>query len=117
MHAPSEDRQVFVAPYGRSGDWQRVTETGGWSDKPHWSADGKELYFYSLADGFQCVWSRSFDRVTGGVIGPLRQVHHFHNTRLSSLHISEAVMGFAVDGNKLYLNLAENSASIWMSLK
>jgi hypothetical protein len=87
----------------------------GWSDKPHWSSNGKSLYFYSNADGYRCIWSRAFNPVIGAPAGPLRPIQHLHNSRLSSMSVSQPVRSFAVTSNRIFLNLAENSASIWMS--
>jgi serine/threonine protein kinase len=108
---PAGDRKVFVAPSG-SGEWQQVSPPGVWADKPHWSADGRSLYFYSGADGFPCIWSRAIGSKLA--LGVMKAVFHAHSSRLSALNISQPVRGFAVSGNTLILNLSENSASIWM---
>jgi eukaryotic-like serine/threonine-protein kinase len=113
--APGQERNIYVAPYGRPGDWQPVDPRSGWSDKPHWSPDGKSLYFYSNSDSYRCIWSRAFNPASGAMAGPLRAVEHLHNARLSSMSISQPVRTFAVTANRIYLDLAENSASIWMS--
>ena len=115
-HAAGKERQVYVAPYGRQAEWKRVSAAAGSSDKPHWSADGRMLYLFSSSDGFQCLWSRAIDPASGSPAGPLRAVHHFHNARLSANPISQPVRGYAVSGDQLFLDLAENLASIWMSL-
>ena len=114
--AAGRDRQVFLAPYGRPGEWQRVSAGTGAADKPHWPPDGRMLYFYSNADGFACLYSRAVDAVSGTALGPLRAVHHFHNARLSANPISQPVRGYAVVGDTILLNLAENLSSIWISL-
>ena len=114
--APGQERNVYVAPYGRAGDWRRVDPRSGWSDKPHWSTDGKSLYFYSNSDTYRCIWSRAFKPATGAMTGPVRAILHLHNARLSPMSISQPVRSFAVAANRIYLNLAETSASIWMSM-
>jgi hypothetical protein len=58
--APGQERIIYVAPYGQAGGWRQVDPRKGWSDKPHWSSNGKSLYFYSNADGYRCIWSRAF---------------------------------------------------------
>ena len=113
--APGQERNIYVAPYGRAGGWQRVDLRSGWTDKPHWSSNGQSLYFYSSADGYRCIWSRAFNAASGAMTGPLRAILHLHNARLCAMSISQPVRTFAVTGNRIYLNLAENSASIWMS--
>jgi serine/threonine protein kinase len=113
--APGQERDIYVAPYGRAGAWQRVDRRSGWSDKPHWSPDGKSLYFYSNADSYRCIWSRAFNPVSGALTGPPRAIQHLHNARLSSMSISQPVRTFAVAADRIYLDLAENSASLWMS--
>jgi hypothetical protein len=113
--APGQERIIYVAPFGQAGGWRQVDPRKGWSDKPHWSSNGKSLYFYSNADGYRCIWSRAFNPVIGAPAGPLRPIQHLHNSRLSSMSVSQPVRSFAVTSNRIFLNLAENSASIWMS--
>lgn len=110
---PEQERNVYVAPYGRAGDWQRVSTATGWTDKPHWSPDGKALYFYADSDSYRCIWKRAFNPSSGNFTGPLRAVRHLHNARLSVMAISQPVRSFAVTADRIYLDLAQNSASIW----
>jgi Tol biopolymer transport system component len=113
--APGQDRNIYVAPYGRVGNWQRVDSRAGWSDKPHWSADGKSLFFYSNSDTYRCIWNRAFNPVSGAMTGPPGAFLHLHNARLSPMSVSQPVRTFAVAADRIFLNLAESSASIWMS--
>ena len=113
--APGQERSIYVAPYGRAGGWRQVDPRPGWSDKPHWSSNGKSLYFYSNADGYRCIWNRALNPASGAPAGPLRPIQHLHNSRLSSMSVSQPVRTFALTSTRIFLNLAENSASIWMS--
>jgi Tol biopolymer transport system component len=106
------DRKVYLVRGDGSGEWISVGPAG--SEKPHWSADGRTLYFYSNQDSFLCLHQHGFDTASGRLVGPLRPVRHFHNVRMSPIHISEPVRGFAVTAHRIYCNLPEVLGSIWM---
>jgi serine/threonine protein kinase/WD40 repeat protein len=112
---PGGDRAVFVTPFGHPGEWTKVSPEDAWADKPHWSPNGDSLYYYSGVDGFACIWSRTIDRESGKPSRPPRAVSHTHSSRMFALNISQPVRGFAVGEHTVVLNLAENSASIWIS--
>jgi Tol biopolymer transport system component len=111
-HAPEQERRVYVAPYGTPGEWLPAGPASGWSDKPHWSVDGRTLFFYSDADGHPCIWSRAVD---GQFRREARALHHFHNARLDAESISQPIRNFAVAKDRMFLDLAERSGSIWMA--
>jgi hypothetical protein len=52
----------------------------------------------------------------GVFAGAMLPVHHFHNVRLSPIHISQPLRDFAVTAHRIYCNLAEVSGSVWMSV-
>jgi dipeptidyl aminopeptidase/acylaminoacyl peptidase len=55
---------IYVSPAsGRR--WIRITDGKRWDDKPHWSPDGKMIYFLSARSGFFNVWATRFDPVRG----------------------------------------------------
>ena len=85
-------------------------------DKGHawWSPDGNTLYFISLRDDFQCVWSRSLDPVTKQPQGPPKAVLHLHG-RLRFDIAGPAPFGYAVTADKRYLPLRESKANIWLA--
>lgn len=116
-HLPSRQRQVYLASTAKPDQWTMVARESAWSDKGHWSADGKTLYYYSFSDGHACIWSRSFNANDGLPSDNPRAVRHFHDVRLSPLQVSQAVRGFAVGPNRMYCNLAEMSGSIWMGFR
>ena len=112
----SGERHIFFVKADGSGEWKPLLTSGKWSDKPHWSADGRTLYFYSNEDGFPCLWKRGFDQRGGAPSGPAHAVHHFHNAEKSPIHISQPARGFAVTARRIYCNLSEVSGAIWMSV-
>jgi Tol biopolymer transport system component len=63
------------------GRWQAVTDGSTYDDKPHWSPDGRILYFVSHRDGVLNVWGRRIDTATGMAIGPIFQVTSFNSPR------------------------------------
>ena len=115
-YSSQQDRQAYVVTAEHPEKWSRIAEVPSWTDKPHWSVDGRTIYFYSMKDGFPCIWSRTFDRKSGLPLGTIVPVHHFHNVRRSPIHISQPVRGFAVTADRLYLNLAEVSGAVWLSV-
>jgi serine/threonine protein kinase len=112
---PDHERNVYIVAYGRASGWQRVNPGSAWADKPHWSRDGKSLYFYSNSDGYRCIWRRAFNAASGTMTGAPRAIRHLHNARMSVMSISQPVRSYAVTANRIYLDVAENTASIWMS--
>jgi hypothetical protein len=73
------------------------------------------LYFYSNSDGYRCIWRRAFNAASGTMTGAPRAIRHLHNARMSVMSISQPVRSYAVTANRIYLDVAENTASIWMS--
>jgi Tol biopolymer transport system component/DNA-binding winged helix-turn-helix (wHTH) protein len=103
---------IYVSPAcGRP--WIRITDGKRWDDKPHWSPDGKMIYFLSARSGFFNVWAIRFDPVRGK---PLRDP--FPVTALDSP--SQMVPKFiptialSLTQDRLVLTVAQDSGNIWV---
>ena len=66
-HQPTASA-IYVSP-ASGGPWIRITDGKRWDDKPHWSPDGKMIYFLSARSGFFNVWATRFDPVRGKPLG------------------------------------------------
>jgi len=95
-------------------EWIPITNGNSWDDRPRWSPDGNSIYFYSRCDGYGCIWKLNLDRNTKKPIGPPSAVHHFHNARISLMHMSLSRMGISAAQDKLIFNLVENTGNLWM---
>jgi WD40 repeat protein len=83
-------------------------------DQPHWSRDGKNLYFVSRRDASGCVWGRPFSAAKGATAGPLFPVMHFHDPRVGPARASPVTSGLAVGDDAIFLSVAEVSDTIWL---
>src|SRR5882757_10336149 len=103
---------IYVAP-ASGRPWIRITDGKRWDDKPHWSPDGKMIYFLSARSGFFNVWAIRFDAVRGEPLGD-----PFPVTALDSP--SQMVPKFvptvalSLTQNRLVLTVAQDSGSIWV---
>ncbi len=109
-HQPGAERHVYIAQSNAPAEWRQLIPDRSWNDKPHWSEDGKSIYFFSGADDFPCIWESTLS--TPPVMRPIL---HFHNTRRSPIHLSQPVRNFALSRGRIYINLPDNAASVWMS--
>jgi Tol biopolymer transport system component len=95
------------------GPWQAVTDGSTYDDKPHWSPDGRILYFVSHRDGVLNVWGRRIDTATGTAIGPIFQVTSFNSPRqMISPQLSQ--MQIALTGTRLFLPITDTQSELWM---
>jgi hypothetical protein len=95
------------------GRWQAVTDGSTYDDKPHWSPDGRILYFVSHRDGVLNVWGRRIDTATGMAIGPIFQVTSFNSPRqMISPQLSR--MQIALTGTRLFLPITDTQSELWM---
>src|SRR5262249_20219823 len=92
--------------------WAVITSRESQGDKPRWSSDGRTLYFFSTADGFNCIWSQRIDP-NGGPIGSPTAVQHLHSARLSTYLIGRPDLNLALGGDKLFFNVVETTSSLW----
>jgi Tol biopolymer transport system component len=111
-------RQIFVAPYTgqpvAQAEWIAITDGKGLDREARWSADGSQIYFLSDRDGFRCIWSRKVDPVTKHPRDDIYPLVHFHDSRLSLLHVPNTghVSLCAVHG-KLIFAMGELTSNLW----
>ena len=115
------DKQIFAVYLPKStgsaaGRWIPITSASEWSDRPRWSADGKYIYYRSTRDGFSCIWGQRFDPRAGQISGFPFAVQHYHNLRTSVGIITPRSFNLAVAGDAIYLNVGEETSSIWTGL-
>ena len=82
-------------------------------DKPHWSPDGKTIYFVSPREGFMNVWGRRFDPVRGKPVGQPFQVTAVASpNRMMPLDLLSA--DISVSEDRLVLPITEVTGNLWM---
>jgi len=107
-----QESVIYVAPYA-GGSWVRITEDNRWSDKNHWSPDGKTIYYLTDQNGFPNVWGTHFDPAAGRPRGKPFQVTAFNMPSLRLFSMIEAA-DFSVTNDKLAVTLEQASGSIWI---
>jgi Tol biopolymer transport system component len=113
----STTEQIFVAPWDSSGPvdparWIAITTLDHYDAGPHWSRDGKMLYFTSERDGSNCLWAVGLDPVTKRPTGEPFAVRHFH---ASPRQYSPAVFPiFSLGLDRIVINLEQVQSDLWM---
>jgi hypothetical protein len=95
------------------GAWRPITEGNAYDDKPHWSRDGRTLFFVSNREGVFNVWGRHVDPVMGTPIGPSFRVTSFTSPRFT-LSGDLARTQIAVTATNLFLPITETAGELWM---
>jgi serine/threonine protein kinase/sugar lactone lactonase YvrE len=104
---------IYVVP-SSGGEWTRITEDQGWSDKPHWSPDGKTIYFLSnRGTGFFNVWGIHFDREQGKPVGDPFRVTSFDNPN-KIIWPELAGSEITLSADRLVLPITETTGNIWV---
>ena len=117
----SPDRtRVFIVPFTHGAapgpnEWIGITNGETWDDKPRWHVSGDALLFYSKRDGFGCIWNQRLDPATKRAIGEPSPVYHFHNNRLSLMHMYAPLLDLSVTRDSVIFNLIEFTGNIWMA--
>ena len=111
VHKDNKDHTstVYVVPTS-GGAWTRITEGKYWDDIPHWSPDGKTIYFSSNRTGFFNVWGIRFNPDTGKPVGEPFRVTNFEG--LTQMYQSNG--HFAMSANRLVITLKDVSGNIWV---
>jgi serine/threonine protein kinase len=109
----ADESIIYVVP-SSGGEWRRISEDNGWSDKPHWSADGKTIFYLSnRVTGFYNVWGIRFDPEQGKPVGQPFQVTSFDSPgRLVWPNLGGAEITLSAD--RLVLPVEEMTGSIWV---
>jgi Tol biopolymer transport system component/DNA-binding winged helix-turn-helix (wHTH) protein len=104
--------RIYVVPVS-GGEWRPITEGLWYDDKPHWSRDGKTLYFVSDRQGLLNVWGLRFDPATGRPAGEPFQITAFASPR-QTISPELARMQIAVTSTQLFLPVTETSGELWI---
>jgi len=100
---------IYVAPVA-GGPWTAITRGDMYDNKPHWSPDGRTLYFMSNRDGAFNVWGQHINPATGAPAGDPFRVTAFSAAQLRLMPNME----IAVRAKRLFLTMTETSSGIWM---
>ena len=116
--AEGSRKRIFAVRFPQAtsqpvGHWIPITGESESGDRPRWSADGKVVFYLANRDGSDCVWGQRFDPVLGEVRGSPFAVMYFHNPRLSPGSVRSSSFAMAVSGDSVFLNLGEETESIW----
>jgi len=108
----TSESAIFASPVdGRP--WVRVTDGKHWDDKPHWSPDGKAIYFVSGRSGFFNVWGVRFDPEKGKTVGNPFPVTAFDSpSQMVPNFIPTVALSLTQD--RLVLTVAQVSGSVWV---
>lgn len=108
------DAPAYVAPYTGKvvppTQWIPIPESAG--GVPAWAPGGRLVFVRSNRDGYACLWAQPLDerkRPSGDAF----PVMHFHRTAFGIAPLSFQEMGLSVTANKLVLNLAKDTATVW----
>jgi Tol biopolymer transport system component len=97
--APPAEKEWVAVDGPRAGDFA-----------PHWSSDGRMIYFISDREGFGCIWAQRLSAEQRPV-GPAFPVLHLHG---ASLRTRPDQYYLSVAKDKLVIPLEERSGGIWM---
>jgi Tol biopolymer transport system component/DNA-binding winged helix-turn-helix (wHTH) protein len=104
--------EIYVSP-ASGGSWIRITDGKRWDDKPHWSPDGKMIYFLSARSGFFNVWAKHFDPLRGEPLGDPFPVTALDSpSQMVSKFIPTIALSLTQD--RLVLTVAQDSGNIWV---
>jgi len=111
-------KQVFGVRFPATGEapagpWVQLTLDVAEIEQPHWSADGKALFFLSKRDASNCVWGRRFSTLHGPS-GPPFPVMHYHDLRFTPERASTLTRGLTVAADSIFLSVGEVTDTLWL---
>ena len=95
------------------GEWTQLTDGRSWDDKPHWSPDGRLIYFLSGRRGFYNVFYVPVDTEHGKTAGPPSQVTDFRD---ASLVVGRTIpsVEIGLSRHKLFVTTSQSTGGIWV---
>jgi serine/threonine protein kinase/Tol biopolymer transport system component len=108
--------RLFVAPFRKGlaprSEWIPVADSG-WDDKPHYSYDGKLIFFSSDRDGFRCIWAQAMGPDMHPIGDPFA-VYHSHERRRSLRNLRDPAFSIAAGPNMVVFSQEERTGNIWL---
>ena len=110
--------QVLAVHFPRDGaapegPWIKIAAEWEQADLPHWSPDGKSLFYLSRQDGHLCIWGRRFDAALRKPAGGPFPVMHYHDPRTAPERSAPKTRGLAVGRNAVFVNVGATTEAIW----
>ena len=104
--------RIQIVP-AAGGGWRSITDGLWYDDKPHWSPDGRTIYFLSDRSGMFNLWARRFDPDLGVSVGEPFQITTFASPRQTiSAELSRNQI--AVTPTHLFLPITESAGELWI---
>jgi Tol biopolymer transport system component len=112
----SDERVSTLHVVARSGGaWIQVTDGSYWDSDPHWSPDGRMIYFISSRGLDTNVWGVRFDPAEGRPVGDVFRVTSVQGPRRVITGASPRhMMDLAVAHNRLVLGIRDVTGGIWI---
>jgi Tol biopolymer transport system component len=105
--------QIYIAPVRKGlvprSEWTLAT---GGDARPHFSPDGRLLYFLSGRDGFLCIWAQHLSPDMHAAGNPFA-VYHSHQSRRSLENTTPTLLNFGVAPGIIVFNETEFTGNIW----
>jgi Tol biopolymer transport system component/predicted Ser/Thr protein kinase len=99
------------------GEWIQVAPEANWLGSPHWSGDGRFLYYLSDRDDFNCIWAQPLDPHSKRPIGEEFPVVHAHQSTMKIWGPRDG-LGFEISVGDRYLafSAAEDTGEIYTAV-
>jgi Tol biopolymer transport system component len=112
--------QIYAArPNGLAeipkSEWMPVTDGRHKVAKPHYSPDGKLIYFTQDRDGSRSIRAVRFDPRTGQTVGDSFTVFDSGQSRLTLFGVNPRSLDIGIAKDKLVMLLAEKTSNLWMT--
>lgn len=110
--------QLMIAPFsgeGEAGKPIELTSVEFNDDRPHFSNDGRLVYFLSDRDRYVCLWAMPIDPVKGTPRGEPRAVHHFHRRALAIDAVPAPIQGISTSSNRVALTVQRIRSGVFLA--